>query len=1410
MNMKRVVSFGLAVVFMFSSTYAVPINITDMPKGWSEPAVLEALDREILVTTDGKIRPMEHLTRAEMALGINNIFGASEKADISGYFDVPKDKWYYEEMQKAVKMGTFSGYGNGQLKPEENISRQEMFSVLYNALQMEDGDTSYLNKFSDKNLVSEWAMGRVASMVQNNYVAGNADGRLNPIGNMSREEFAQIMKNIFKCYYNEPGTYTNIPTGNVIINTRGVTLKDSTVNGDLIIADGVGNGEIVLNNVTVMGRTIVRGGGENSIKLLNSSVLKGVVIVNSNVGKVRIYNSKSVVNEVSVKSEVILDGDFENVSINEPVNVEIKGKIENVNVNYKSKVKVTKGTIGNMKVNEGADDSYIYGSGKVINVGVNANDVAVKTAGSKVTAGRNVDGVKAGDKEVKPGNTVAVKEESGGGSSGGGSSSSSGGNKPSSGGNSGNGGNSGAEENKPNSGENTSSENKLPEFSFENGVIAIGENWSKYEVKYSDSIVDFENNDGWKFLSQEDSDWYSGASPIFTIYGGIGEIHASEAFKEGRHFIEPIYFAIRDKENVNLKQIIQVREVAKVEELRNEDGKNTGIKVGDDFENYRYDINYQLDGKYECLKDKVFYNQMLSLPYDARVTVYKVGQEGRLNSSGTIIDYIANKEEISIPDFKVDLIAGGIDLGTNYDKYVYGLANSGHRVSFWYNSTESFISSEKIVSGWPNFVVIAEKDDKDNKQEIDVAGYYDGSIWSKVDFDYENFEIIINDDDYTQYEYCELEGEKSNTIYWNTISRKNEPVGENCKILIRKKATSDKFASDTRQFISFPMFELDVESKSINLGEKWADYKIRYLNNEKWSAWYESDSQILSEGNDKWTDVTEKIEIALSKKEDISRTVLIRYETPEIKIDKLNGKLIFDNFSREKDEYEIIHKGFYEEDSYYDIENEDDLIIDKASFSQTVYIREKGNKERLPSTAMVVERINGIVQSVSDVKIKEDGTKYRDISVQIFDPNGTNNISTKTLSVVYENLEDTYLLFDGTNGKTLSEENFGIKQGDAIIVYDIGQKSDYTQAGFESYGIKINNIVLAQESVPKFSISEGKLDFGEDFGKYKYNSMIDSVGWYNNLGEINKVEVVIDDIVEPEHEYFAIFSQGNVFSDIMKIRDKKDEPDCTSDETNRIVTLKAVELNKYQYRIDDGNWTDFEEGKNSITISDKKEHWIYVRLKCGSLGNGVPGYPYVKWFDEVDAVEDVTSLGIMSCDSEGDFLPKNRVTYGEMAKIVGKMVGKTEGLANEWKNKDSQSFCDVKAGGEYTGWINLLENCDLLIGFEFDEVDGKKQFNPEKNVTADEVLTFMINALGKGGHVSKTGTWPDNYITEATQLNLTKNVKELKNEITREDIAIIIHNTLDKKTFRISSTTLEGEIETLVEGKTLRETYFAN
>ena len=259
---------------------ASPEDFGDFPaKGHWAYAALEAAVENGLMNGDdaGALNPGGYLKRAELAAVINRAFGAAEKADISGFSDVPASAWYYGDIAKAVAMGTFTGDSGGTMRPEANITRQEAFAVLARALMLEDGALSSLSAFSDKDSVDAWAKGPLAALAAAGYISGSG-GKLNPMAYISRQEFAQLMFNLITSYLSASGTVTTLASGNTIVSAAGVTLKDLTVNGDLIISDGVGSGGVTLDGVTVTGRIVIRGGGSAALSMTNNSSVAGEII----------------------------------------------------------------------------------------------------------------------------------------------------------------------------------------------------------------------------------------------------------------------------------------------------------------------------------------------------------------------------------------------------------------------------------------------------------------------------------------------------------------------------------------------------------------------------------------------------------------------------------------------------------------------------------------------------------------------------------------------------------------------------------------------------------------------------------------------------------------------------------------------------------------------------------------------------------------------------------------------------------------------------------------------------------------------------------------------------------------------------------------------------------------------------
>ncbi len=423
MKKKQLAKKSLAVVLSVallaptSAFAASPSDFSDFPNDWSTQAMTEAVENGLLGgVTDTTIAPQGKLTRAQMATIINRAFGATAQASLSGYTDVASNAWYYSDMAKAVQMGTFVGVGSGRLNPDAEITREEAFCVLSRAFGIDTASASSLSRFSDSGDVSSWAAEAVAGMIASGYVGGYDDGGLHPKSTITRAEFASVMSRLVETYVSGAGDVSEDVDGNMIVRSADVHLQNMTIDGDLILADGIGTGDVTLEGVSVNGRILIRGGGSNGVHIIDSTIKGGVTLNNpNNVTNIEVENS--TMGTVKLQTDAIINGDIENVEVAEGIEVTVaSGTVQNMTVSEgaASAAISVADKAGIDKVTVQADDVTIDGEGTVGSVAANADNVAVNTVGTEVTAGEGTSGVTAGGKDVAAGDTVTSDSSSDG------------------------------------------------------------------------------------------------------------------------------------------------------------------------------------------------------------------------------------------------------------------------------------------------------------------------------------------------------------------------------------------------------------------------------------------------------------------------------------------------------------------------------------------------------------------------------------------------------------------------------------------------------------------------------------------------------------------------------------------------------------------------------------------------------------------------------------------------------------------------------------------------------------------------------------------------------------------------------------------------------------------------------------
>jgi hypothetical protein len=130
------------------------------------------------------------------AFGISPDLGSGENFSDAG------NTYYTGYLKSAKTLGISTGVGNNLCAPTREITRQEMFVLLHNALKLmgkrPQGETvKTLLDFPDSGTVDIWAKEEISLLVENGIVNGK-NGALKPQDSTTRAEMAQVLYNIIK------------------------------------------------------------------------------------------------------------------------------------------------------------------------------------------------------------------------------------------------------------------------------------------------------------------------------------------------------------------------------------------------------------------------------------------------------------------------------------------------------------------------------------------------------------------------------------------------------------------------------------------------------------------------------------------------------------------------------------------------------------------------------------------------------------------------------------------------------------------------------------------------------------------------------------------------------------------------------------------------------------------------------------------------------------------------------------------------------------------------------------------------------------------------------------------------------------------------------------------------------------
>ena len=340
---------------------------------YTEPYMKRMEELELLQgDADGDLRPGDPITRAEFVTIINRAFGY-RSAGGHPFRDVPGTAWYAEDVDIGYTEGYITGTSPTAFSPNLSITREEAAFILAKNLMMEPA-VGENTSFADGRSISTWSRGMVSAAAENNLISGYPDGTFRPQKSITRGEAAVILLNAVGTPVSRPGTTTlGDVWGNVTITSSGVTLKDTVVAGNLYVTAGVELGDVVLENVKVLGEIVVSGGGvseagEDSVILRNVDAPKLVVdnIKNQQVS-LRVEGD-GLIQQASVRTDAFLADNtpaghgIGEIELNGENGLELKlaGNIKNVvNRTPESALSISSGRVDTITVDEKAVDSTL-------------------------------------------------------------------------------------------------------------------------------------------------------------------------------------------------------------------------------------------------------------------------------------------------------------------------------------------------------------------------------------------------------------------------------------------------------------------------------------------------------------------------------------------------------------------------------------------------------------------------------------------------------------------------------------------------------------------------------------------------------------------------------------------------------------------------------------------------------------------------------------------------------------------------------------------------------------------------------------------------------------------------------------------------------------------------------------------
>jgi hypothetical protein len=267
------------------------------------------------------------------------ILALTDSGVVNGYDEgvtfAPKDS--FKAVDLDIALARLTGKPEPKWTRSPEITREAAAKAVAEAFGLEPVAEPKSKYGDDAEIVEEYRP-YVYALKEAGYQQGDGTDYMPKVA-FTREA---IMQTLYNALGSAPDAIVDADAkgktyaGSAVIRKSGVTLADSTVKGDLIVGQGVGDGEVTLDGVNVPGRLVVFGGGSDSVIIKGASKI-AVAVINKRDGepvRLKVEGSAASVAKCEIKdgSRAIVVGNVLELRVEANAEVTLpdgfKGRIE--------------------------------------------------------------------------------------------------------------------------------------------------------------------------------------------------------------------------------------------------------------------------------------------------------------------------------------------------------------------------------------------------------------------------------------------------------------------------------------------------------------------------------------------------------------------------------------------------------------------------------------------------------------------------------------------------------------------------------------------------------------------------------------------------------------------------------------------------------------------------------------------------------------------------------------------------------------------------------------------------------------------------------------------------------------------------------------------------------------------------